>query len=78
MKGAYCTDEATGAERNGARMAKINSVPGVDGHQDGALCTVIGSIETGMDVPFGYFVEWDDMKGVAVFIGGDRLRPVSS
>lgn len=78
--GIHVGKDAPGAEPCGTAMEKINSRP-EDGHRDGARCTVIGSISTGHvdpDVPVSYFVEWDDMKGIAVFIAGDRLRPVTS
>lgn len=69
--------EASGAWPNGTRVRKTNSVDG-DGHRDGSLAVVRGSIGpdplTGL---FGYFVEWDDLPALPVFIAGSRLATVN-
>jgi len=72
----------------GTRVEKVGSHEG-DGHKNGALATIseyfgpipadiIGS--TGEVIPkgtFGYFVYWDDLPGVPVFVAGHRIRPVA-
>ena len=71
---------------NGARVKKINSKPGEDSHQDGALATVIdatGPIPIKPEIPewmrgmYGYTVVWDDLPGVYVFVAGNRLEEIS-
>jgi hypothetical protein len=71
---AFDPSEAPGAWPNGTKVRKANSEPG-DGHRDGALAVVRGSV--GPDPRwgyFGYFVEWDDLPGVPVFIASPRLE----
>jgi len=58
---------------------KINSTA-LDTIRDGALGTVKEAIgpalpESGAPGTFGYFVEWQDLGGVPVFIAGSRIRP---
>lgn len=65
--------EAPGAWPNGTRVRKICSSSG-DKHTDGALAYVRGSLGAGGMV--GYFVEWDDLPLVPVFIAGLRLAKV--
>ena len=65
----------------GTRVEKINSKPGQDTHQDGALATIVtiaGQMPEGHSLAgvWGYFVEWDDIPGIEVFIAGTRIRPV--
>lgn len=71
MRGYHTTEQAAGAEPNGTVMAKTLSTPS-DSHQDGARCIVIGSVAAhGL---IGYFVEWTDAPGIAVFVAGHRLK----
>jgi hypothetical protein len=65
------TEQAAGAWPNGTRVEKANSCE-TDAHRDGALGTVRGSIAAGGYL--GYFVEWDDLSGVPVFVAAPRLR----
>jgi hypothetical protein len=67
---AFTTDTAAGAWPNGTRVQKRNSKAD-DGHADGALGTVLGSIGAGGLL--GYFVAWDDRPGLPVFVAGPRL-----
>lgn len=69
----------------GTLVEKINSVPGEDGHQDGALATIVRALGPFPPVvaeqcgsTYGYFVEWNDFPGIPVFIGGHRVRPVDT
>lgn len=62
----------------GARVEKINTVPGSDAHHDGALATVAEVMGPTTDGTYGYMVVWDDLPGVKVFIAGSRLRPVNT
>lgn len=72
----WSREQAVGAMPNGTRVEKINSPPG-EPHRDGDQATVISSVGP---VPwqgymvYGYFVEWDDLPGLYVFISGDRIR----
>ncbi len=70
-------DQAPGALPNGALVEKLNTEPG-DTHRDGARAVVVGSLGPydGLPDPYGYFVEWDDIPGVPVAIGGHRIRVV--
>jgi hypothetical protein len=72
----FSPDEAPGALANGTRVRKINSVP-TDTHTDGAPATVLGSVGPALG-QFGYWVEWDDIPGVPVFIAGERLEELAS
>jgi hypothetical protein len=58
----------------GTRVFKTQSKPGEDTHGDGALGKVIAQFGT-TKMP-GYFVEWDDMPGISVFVAGHRLEPI--
>lgn len=75
LRGVYTRDEVPGAIPNGTRVMKCNSEE-TDTHQDGALCTVVGSIEMSDTGKLAYFVEWDDMKGIAVGIAAHRIKRV--
>ena len=70
---AFTTEQAPGAILNGTVIEKINSKV-LDGHPDGSLGKVIGSLGP-MVGTYAYFVEWDDMPGVPVGIVGSRIRP---
>lgn len=64
------TEQAAGAWPNGTRVRKANTLAG-DTHRDGAFGTVQGSI--GAAGLLGYFVVWDDLPDLPVFIAGARL-----
>ena len=71
--GTFTREQYPGALANGTKARKAGSLPG-DAHQDGALCTVLGSIgHKDMPGPI-YFVEWSDMPRVACAITWDRLE----
>jgi hypothetical protein len=63
-------------------VEKINSKPD-DTHRDGARATVLSrwpeepSAATDK-IGFGYFVEWDDIPGLSVFIAAHRIRPIAA
>jgi hypothetical protein len=79
---AKLTKQAEGAIPNGTMVEKINSKPGEDGHDDGALARVMGSllIPPGMTFPWGeakylYCVTWkDDPAKRPVFIVDWRVK----
>ena len=73
----FTRNEAPGALRNGTLVEKVNSKPG-DTHQDGARATIVGSLGPAdhLTSKYGYFVVWDDIPGVPVFIAGKRIGPV--
>ena len=64
-------EQAGGAWLNGSRVKKIGSMPG-DAHSDGARGTVRASLGP-VRGEYGYFVEWDDVPRIPVFIRGNRL-----
>lgn len=66
--------EAAGAWPNGTRVRKVGTSPG-DAHHDGALAVVRGSMGPALGT-YGYFVEWDDLPSVPVFVAGTRLARV--
>jgi hypothetical protein len=72
------TEEAPGAIPNGTRVQKIAGDP-TDAHVIGDLATVIGSMGPaeldGVSV-YGYFVHWDDMPEVPVFVAGIKIAEV--
>ena len=80
MEVVFTTKEAPGALRNGTIVEKINSEPR-DTHRDGARAMIVGSVgpvdDLRLPAKYGYFVVWDDMPGVPVFIAGHRIRPVA-
>ena len=68
----YTKNQAEGALPNGSQVEKVNSEHG-DGHQDGAVGTVIGSIGPG-EIPgctdrYVYFVVWDEDPGAGLPVG---------
>lgn len=71
----YPPGQVAGARPNGTRVAKINSVEG-DGHQDGALGTVVASHLAPEDGIVLYFVVWDDLPTMSVCVAEDRVRTV--
>lgn len=62
----------------GTRVEKVHSEPG-DAHQDGDLGSIVrtlGPVEGPTGPMWGYFVEWDDIPRVPVFIKHTRVRPI--
>lgn len=72
---AFTRKQASGAIPNGVMVEKVNSEQG-DTHSDGARATVVGSWGPVDELPgrYFYFVEWEDVPGLPVGIGGDRIR----
>lgn len=73
----YTKHQAEGALLNGTRIEKVNSKPG-DGHRDGAVGTVIGSIGPA-EIPgfldrYAYFVVWDEAPGAGLPVGIRALK----
>ncbi len=66
----------------GTRVEKCGTVHGQDAHRDGDGAKIVGVLgQVPDDDPnpefrgvWGYFVEWDDLPGVPVFVGGNRIR----
>jgi hypothetical protein len=63
----------------GALVEKVNSKPD-DAHRDGARARITMAVgqmpEDSKEMPgvWGYFVEWEDIPGIPVFIAGNRIR----
>jgi len=74
MNAAYTRNQAPGAIPNGAVVEKVNTKQG-DTHPDGARATVVVSFGPVDELPgrYFYFVEWEDLPGLPVGIGGDRI-----
>lgn len=73
----YVGYRAPGAWANGMRVEKIGSEAD-DTHVDGSLATIVGSVgpipfEDGSN-GYGYFVHWDDLPGLPVFIADTRIK----
>jgi len=70
----YVTNQAVGAFPNGSRVRKVTSDPG-DTHKIGDQARVIGSVGPAPEFggEYGYYVNWDDMPDVPVFIRGRKL-----
>lgn len=80
LNGAYMLDEAPGAPiLVGQGAIKVLNDPG-DTHVIGDTATVIasfGPITAGeYEGQYGYFVVWDDMPDLAVFVRGGKLAPL--
>jgi hypothetical protein len=71
--GQFTTQQQPGAYPNGSRIRKKSSDPG-DTAKAGSTGTVLGSLAH-PDVGIGYFVEWDHLPQMAVFIMGRKLAP---
>jgi len=69
-------EQAEGAWPNGTRVFKTIYKES-DAHQVGAKATVVGSLGPANGI-YGYFVEWDDMPGIPVFVAGTRIAMVSA
>lgn len=67
----------------GTRIVKTNT-DGDDTHKDGDPGMVVGILgqmpedcpETALRGIWGYFVEWDDIPGVPVFVAGTRIKEI--
>jgi hypothetical protein len=70
-EGQFTTDQAEGAYPNGTRIRKVNAEAN-DSHRNGATGTVLGSLRGGPIL--GYFIEWDNMPRMAVFVAAGRVR----
>ena len=66
------TSQVPGAILNGTLVEKVNSRDG-DSHKDGDRARVVGSI-VGREGQIAYCVEWDDLPGLTVFVGAERVR----
>lgn len=80
--GAYTRQQAKGAMPNGTKVRKVRSQP-KDGHQDGAMGTVIGSFTAtepmeveGCIVRTFYFIEWEDMPKIGVCSAEHRIEAI--
>jgi hypothetical protein len=78
MRGSYTTEQAIGAIANGTCVVKVRTEAG-DTHAIGARARVLGSVAAPPEVaaeyncPYGYFVEWEDAAGYAVFVMGVKI-----
>ena len=70
------TGQAPGAIPNGRVVVKVANEKG-DAHKIGDRGRIVGSIATPSalfkllpDTPISYFIEWDDLPGVPVFVLG--------
>ncbi len=75
----FIAGSADGAIPNETRIAKVGTEEG-DAHKDGATGKILsshGPIPAGKGIlsgQYGYFVEWDDMPGLPVFVVGFRIK----
>lgn len=76
MRIGYISGSVDGAIPNRTRIRKI-IYEEKDGHQIGAKGIVVASMGpilwNGKDC-YGYFVEWDDMPGIPVFVVGYKIE----
>jgi hypothetical protein len=77
----FTSQEAVGAFPNGTRIKKHSSED-EDGHADGELGTVVGSLgpmqpEPKFNCKYGYFIEWDTTPGVPVFTAGFKVKEIA-
>lgn len=70
--GVFTRNQYPGALANGTRVRKRVEERG-DAHKIGDLATVLGSIGH-PDVGVGYFVEWDDLPRMAVFLQEHKVE----
>lgn len=68
----FTTDQADGAISNGTPIVKVQSEVR-DANPVGTRGKVLGSIRT--DDKLGYFVEWETLPGVPVFVSDFKIRP---
>ena len=77
----FTDSEAEGAIPNGTEVVKVLSEKG-DAHRLGSRAVVLGSLGPmeleGLPDMFGYFVEWEGVKGVPVFVMGHKIRAGSA
>jgi hypothetical protein len=71
IRRGFTAGEAPGAISNGTPVVKVKSEIG-DLNPVGATGTVLGSISGG-DQGFGYFVAWDQLPNMPVFIAGFKI-----
>jgi len=84
LEGTFTREQFKGAIPNGTKVKKVNSQAN-DGHQDGALATIVGSIGTpkpievqGITVRCAYFVIWDDMPKRVVGVSEHKLEAINN
>jgi hypothetical protein len=70
--GVHTQDQADGALPNGTRVKKVTFEKG-DSHPIGSLATVLGSLESGIEPPYLYFIEFDDMPRFAIGIASNKI-----
>lgn len=68
----FTRQQAPGAIPNERRIVKAKTEPG-DTRAVGAQGVILGSIRPSEDMPFAYFVEWDDAPKLAVFVLGWKI-----
>jgi hypothetical protein len=68
---AYTTGQAPGAIPNGTPIIKVFSEQG-DANPVGTTGVVLGSMSDGTIT--GYFIEWQTMPGVPVFVAGFKIE----
>lgn len=79
----FIPGQQPGAIKNGTRVRKTNAAP-KDAHHNGDTGVVMSSPYPAIQDPdgpdgkmvFGYFVAWDDMPGVPIFVSGRRIEEV--
>ncbi len=73
----FIPGRAEGAIHNGRVVVKVDGEPD-DSHALGARALVLSSMGpiAEMSNEYGYFVEWEDMPGIPVFVSGHKLREV--
>lgn len=71
--GQFTTAQADGAMPSGTRIRKVNGKIG-DAQRNGATGRVLGSLANSR-IGIGYFVEWDAMPQMAVFIVAGQIAP---
>ena len=76
--GAFTRDQYPGAIPNGSRVVKI-AMDETDANPLGTMGTVLGSIgHPALTEGPGYFVEWETMKRVAVFVAPWKIKEVTA
>lgn len=74
--GFYREGQAPGAIPNGTRVVKVRGRVD-DAHPLGSRATVISSFGPTADNEYGYWVAWDDMPDIAVFVRGNKIDAAS-
>lgn len=65
--------DVPGAFPAGTRIQKTGTEPS-DAHPDGSPGTVLGSIGNS-EIGYGYFIRWDDVPEIPVFVAAHRVAP---